>query len=88
MSDTYTQLKVTFMHPDITRKLESLRDQIQTGYARAAQSPDHTGGPWSPEKVAHVKAIGAAIKQIDAAFLSLIDADHRAMTRMKVSEQS
>ena len=88
MSDTYTQPKVDFIHPDIANKLESVRARVQNAYANAAQSPDHADGPWSPEKVQHVETIGRAIEQIDGALRSLLEADHHAMARMTARGQA
>ena len=86
MSDTYTQPTVSFIHPDIANKLESIRSLLEGEYASAAQSPDHAAGPWSPEKVGHVETIGKAIEQIDGALRSLLEADHRAMARMTAAK--
>ena len=82
MSDTYTQPAVSFIHPDVVSKLESVRSLIDAEYAMASQSPDYQAGPWSPEKQAHVEAIADAITKIDSALRSLSRADSRAMIRM------
>jgi|TARA_A100001515_G_C4590310_1_gene215767 hypothetical protein len=87
MSDTYTQPKVDFIHNQIPNKLESIRSLLEGEYASAAQSPDHETGPWSPEKQAHVEAVGAAIARLDDVLRAIDRANHCVMPRMRAAEE-
>ena len=86
MSTKSEQPKVDFIHNQIPLKLESIRSLLEGEYASAAQSPDHETGPWSPEKQAHVKAVGDAIAQLDRVSRAIDHANWCAVARMTAAK--